>query len=680
MNTIMTKAAVFLVTLLVGSGSAYAQQAAAPADQPTPGFDVHGSFDVGYRFTDIEGYEPAYRQMFNLSDGPRLMSLELRGDSRTGGEFANHFTVTASGFGDPFSGVQVTVKKSRLYDLRLGWRRSLYFSVPPLTPASMDGLDTRAVTDFHSWDTSRQIGNAALTLTATNRLHLLFSYDRVARDGVLQPTRAIDFIGSPSTWGAFARANPYLMRSPVDDSSHRIGGGASFAGDRWSVHYKAGYQTQEVTQTLDPAASPERSINVGDAATANELLVAFGSTENRRLKSPFSELSYVLRPSARFEWRGQYLFSRYEGPFSIDAAVQGTARTNNAGTTLSPYDVAISARGDLTAPSHVVTQGLTFRPFDRWAFDVAYRFARFSSEATGDLSSLLALYPPATSTPQLTTEREEVEWRHATHSVEVTATFEPNRVLIIRPGVTMMHRDVVHRQDGVELSATSDTEKTISPLLLVGYRPSRYFSARGSWSIAHNDTSYTRLSPVDRTNGRLMVRVEPLTGLTVEGTASLNDAELPDAAYVSHLRFGSVQASYSWSERLTVLGGIDYQSFLGLGNVTFLRGTAPIANDEMRDRETDRIWLFGAIVKPVDRLSVTATMNFDRTEGTDSIVGEPPLYGPLTFRYGTGTISYDIPQVGRVSVDLQRTRMAQELLPMNNFRGSLLTLRYSRSF
>jgi hypothetical protein len=673
---------VALVLLLMGlAWPSLAQEPAAPAEPAPSGFDVHGSVDVGYRFTDVDGSAATYRQLFDLSDGGRVMGIDVRGDAREGGNaFADDFTFSASGFGDPFPTMQLTARKTRVYDVRIAWRKSRFFNAAPLTPPSIGGVDTRAVTDRHGWETSRQTGNVALKLDATARLHFLFSFDRVARDGALETTRSVDFVGSPSTWGAFARANPYPVVGPLDDTSNRIAGGGSYAGDRWSLHYRAGYQTIDESQTLDVAASPERSINVADAATAGELLSSHGATQSRRLTGPFSEASYVVEPARNLEWRGQYVYSRYEGLVALDGAAQGVARTNNAGTALSPFALGIRARGDLKAPSHVVTQRLIYRPFERWAFDVAYRYSRFRSETAGEVSSLLTLYPTATSGPAAAAEAESATWLMSAHSVDLGATFEPNRTLTVRPGVIVSRRDVEHLAHGVTAPATSEVENVVSPTLLVGYRPISSFSARGSWSMAHSDESYTRLSPVDRTNGRVVVRFEPRAGLVLEGTASLRDAELPAAAFVSHTRLGSLQVSYSFSELFTVHGGLDYQTFLALGSVSFLRGVAPIVDDAMRYREVDRVWQLGGVAKPTSRLGISVTAHLNRTTGTDAIAGEPPLYGPLTFPYATGTIYYDVSGAGRFSVDLTRTHYYQDVLPLNDFRASLVTIRFSRSF
>ena len=677
-----TFALVALVTLLTMASPSYGQTpASAPADA-SDGLDVHGSVDVGYRSTTVKGSTDTFRQLFDLSDGPRIMGIEVNGKARDAvGSFADTFSLSASGLGgDPFPAVLLTVRKSRLYDLRANWRRSRLFDVWPATPPSIAGLDTQVVTDRHSWATSREIGNLAWTLHASNRLHFQFNYDRAVRTGTLQTTRSLDFVGAPTVWGSFARANPYPVIGPVDESANRITGGLSYGGNRWTVHYTTGYQVYDDHQSFDPLASPERSINVADPTTAGEPLSSLGSSQSRHLTSPVSELSYVAQPSSAIEWRGQYLFYRYEGPFNLDAAYQGIATTNAGGTTFSPYDVSVMARGQTRAPNHVVSQGVTYRPFNLWTFDVDYRYSRFATEATGQLGSLLALFPPATLTPARTNEDDSLTWRQALHTLDMTAGFTPTPALTITPGVKFSRRDVEMREDDVVNPATSRRERTIHPEVTIGYRPVPLFSARGSYKSSYSDASYTRLSPIERTAGQAVIHVEPREGLSIDASVNRTNAELLITGFLSHTRVGSLHVSYAFAERFTVLAGLDYQSFLGTGNVTFLRGTAPIENVAMRDREIDRVWQAGATVKVTNQLGLTATGNFDRTTGLDTIAGEPPLYGPMTFPYATGMLYFDIPRVGRVSVDVQRTYLFQELLPLNDFRATLVTVRYSRGF
>ena len=611
-----------------------------------------------------------------------MTGFDLEGQAKENGHgFADLFSVSASGFGgDPFPALQVTVRKSGVYDLRINWRESRFFDVSPLTPTSIGGFDTRAVTDAHGWNTSRQIGNASWTLHATTHLHLLFDYDRMGRTGALDSTRALDFLDSPSAWGSFARANPYPVVVPVNDMANRVTAGVSYSRGPWSVHYKAGYQTYAENETVNATNPAEQSIDIADPATINEPLSTLAWSQSRQLTGPISDLSFVVQPTSRLEWRGEYTYSRYDGPFNLDGAFQGIARTNATGTTLSPYVVNITARGTASAPSQVVGQGLTYRPLHDWTVDAYYRYSLFTSEASGQLGSLLGLYPPATAlTPVVAMEVDDMTWRVSMQDLHLSTTFEPSAKLTIRPGVQLSLRDVDHRVNGVVDPATSDREKTASPELTLAYRPIPQLTARGSLASSYSDASYTSLSPTERTIGRATIRVEPLPGLAIDASVNRTDAELLTAGFISHTRLGSVQASYAIGERVTVTGGLDYQSFLGLGEVNFLRGVAPLT-DAMSDREVDRVWQAGAIVKATDHFGVSATANFDRTTGTDTIAGEPPLYGPVTFPYATGTMYYDIPRAGRVSIDLQRTYLSQELLPLNNFRASVLMIRFSRRF
>jgi hypothetical protein len=235
------------------------------------------------------------------------------------------------------------------------------------------------------------------------------------------------------------------------------------------------------------------------------------------------------------------------------------------------------------------------------------------------------------------------------------------------------------REDGVVDAATTQHQKTVWPELSVGYQLSSTFSARGTYKASYGDASYTRLSPLQRTRGFAVVRIEPAANLSVEADVSRAHAELLADGFVSETRSVGWRVAYELADRLSLFGGFNYQSFRGTGNVTFRRGTAPLSAG-LTDREIGRVWQAGVSLNATSRIGITGSANFDRTKGSDTIEGEPALYGPISFPYATGTVYYEIPRVGRISVDLQRTYLLQELLPLNNFSANLLTIRYSRGF
>lgn len=670
-----------VIAILAALSSAYGQDAPVPPPDPVRTTSVQGSFDVGYRWRSLKGSEQSFRQLFDLSEGTRLFGLDLHGSMGQGAAtFADAFAVTLSGLGDPFPTLQASLTKSRRYNLRVNWRRSHFFDFAPETPLSVGGFDTRVVTDRHTWTTARQVGGVAWTVDATNRLHFLLNYDRVSNAGSIQTTRSLDYTGASSVWAAFARANAYELFGPTDNTANRVAAGVSYVRDRWTLNYRLGYQILEDRQTFEPSAAPERSINVVDAVTASEPLATLAWKQSRRLNAPTTDVSFVARPTPAVEWRSQYLFQRYRGPFDLNAEYQGTARSNSGGTIFSPYRVAVGAHGTASTPSHILDQEVTWMATDRMAFDAGYRYSRSTSAADALLESTTVLSPTGTAAATIISEDVATGWRNTIHSLDLTATWSPVPALTVRPGVRLVQRDVEMRNDGIVEPGATERERAIWPEIAIGYRPHPEFSARASYQTAYSDASYTRISPIQRSTGRVSLRLEPAPGLSVEASATQADAELPEAAFVSHTRTGSLTLGYAVNDRFSVTGGLDYQSFLGTGNGTFLRGVLPIDDLPLHDREIDRVWQLGFNVKPAPGVGIVASANFDRTTGLDSIFGEPSLYGPVSFPYATATVYYEIARAGRISVDLQRAYLTQDILSLNNFRASLLTLRFSRAF
>ena len=170
------------ITFAILAGSLLAQD-----DNKTPlswgGFENTGSATFGYRFTDVSGYQPKFQELFNLREGPRLLDFNLFGKAKDGeNRFADNYSLTASGIGgEPFTSAQLTLRKSRLYDLRVNFRQSYYYwdrNDAATLPNGLSGL-----TSNHDWATVRKLGSVNLLIHATNNLKFSFEYYRNTRDG-----------------------------------------------------------------------------------------------------------------------------------------------------------------------------------------------------------------------------------------------------------------------------------------------------------------------------------------------------------------------------------------------------------------------------------------------------------------------------------------------------------------
>src|SRR5579884_3760759 len=103
-------------------------QAQPQTPLPLGGFQIQGSASMGYRFTNVYGFQPMYNTLFDLNTGPRLMDFNLFGHAETPNPFADDFSLTLNGLGgDPFPTAQLTVSKNKRYDLRATWQQAYFY-------------------------------------------------------------------------------------------------------------------------------------------------------------------------------------------------------------------------------------------------------------------------------------------------------------------------------------------------------------------------------------------------------------------------------------------------------------------------------------------------------------------------------------------------------------------------
>jgi hypothetical protein len=664
------------IAFAILTGSLLAQDTAKSQDSAKPlvwgGFENTGSATFGYRFTDVNGYQPKFQELFDLRAGPRLLDFSLFGKAKDGeNRFADDYSLTASGIGgDPFTSAQLTVRKNRLYDLRVNFRQSYSYWDRNDAAALPNGLS--GLTSNHNWATVRKLGSVNLLVHATNNLKFSFEYYRNTRDGATFTTRSLDYFGSSSTWGAFARADPYYLFAPINEVSNRVTGGIDYTVKNWTLHYRLGYQTFEDAVDGQNLSSPLLSINVNDATTRKEPVNGVSWSDFRRLKTPVSEFSYTGKILSRLEARGSYLFYRYSGPASLDMSMDGINRTNTGGTADASYSVSLSTRAQVNEPNQVVDQGLTYKVNEWWSTMFDYRYSHFTVDSSAQFRSVNGLtVVPGDSQNQ---------WRIAAHTLDLNMAFTPVASLLFRAGIRYLSTDIRMLQDGVLDTTRTKHINTVWPIGSVYYQPSKMFTVRADVESSTNGTSYTRVTPHTDVGGRIIVRVRPTDKFYIEDSAIVRNRKLLDTAYRSTVRSNAVTLTYEFNPKFSVFGGFSYDSFFASDFVNFLRGPVPFTDLALRDQTVNRVWQGGLKVEPMRRLGISITGNYVRSTGMGEIAGELPLYGPMKFPYATGSIYYDVPQLGRLTVQLQRTYYVEQIVPGNNFSANLVTIAWTRGF
>lgn len=660
----------FMAALLLPAPALRAQDQTESAPLNLGGFTTQGSVTAGYRFTDIKGYQPQYLELFDLRKGFRLQDFNIFGEAAPGtSPFADTYSISMSGLGgDPFPTAQLVVTKNKVYDFRVNWRQSYYYwnqndnAILPLGLANL--------TNNHNWATVRKLGSADLTLHASNNLRFNFSYQRYTNSGDLSTTRTPDFFGMPGFWATYTRNNPYILYEPLNDNTNRFTGGADYTWRSWNFHYNIGYQSFDENMNLNNVGSPELSLNTGTKSTATQPLLGLSWTQDRRLTTPISEFSFTGKPLSRLEWRGGYIYYRYRGPASFDAAFNGIA-PNSAGK-LAPYAVSQSGRATVTEPDHILTEGFTYHIKDWWDVNLDYRYSRFTSDSIGNYQSLFNGGSPAAG-------QSEIIWRDGLSDLDFNMVFTPTSKLVIRPGIHLMKADVERIEGGEVDPAASLRTKTVWPEISFGYQPSKIFSVRGDFHSFTNGASYTAITPHTQVGAHLMFRLRPTEKVSLEDDMSFANSKLIDTNFKNNIRSNAATLSYAFSEKFSIFAGFSYQSYFAQGDIVYIRGTPPL-NDFLRDQELNRVWQGGVEARPVKGLGLRLSGNYDRSTGLGQITGEPPAYGPLTWPLVTGTVYYDIPKAGRLSIDLQRSYYIEQIVTANNFSANMLTIRWTRNF
>jgi hypothetical protein len=102
--------------------------AAGMSAQNTIPFD----FELGYRWTDIEGNEDVYRTQINEEEGLLLRAFRLSSADFAEGSFLDHVRIDASELGvGPAGALSVQAGKEGLWDFRLGYRQADAFNYHP---------------------------------------------------------------------------------------------------------------------------------------------------------------------------------------------------------------------------------------------------------------------------------------------------------------------------------------------------------------------------------------------------------------------------------------------------------------------------------------------------------------------------------------------------------------------
>jgi hypothetical protein len=212
--------------LLAAACSVWAQSTVAPSNEATQApsgdnvsnYNVHQSFEAGYRWDATGGDYGMYQSTVNYTDGLRLLSSSLDVQSRDGhGRFFDQIVLNTQGLGnDPYQFASLHIEKNRLYRYDLIWRSIAY-----VNPAATVSFGE------HAMNTVRHLEDQDLTLFPQSDLRLFLGYSRNTQAGPALTTQQL----------FDARGDEFPLFADIrrEQNEYRLGGEVRFAGFRLNI-------------------------------------------------------------------------------------------------------------------------------------------------------------------------------------------------------------------------------------------------------------------------------------------------------------------------------------------------------------------------------------------------------------------------------------------------------------
>lgn len=167
--------------ILIAS-AASAQPVIAPTEAPVgprrgqdlDGYNVVNSFELGYRWRNVDGNLGKYRSDVNFGNGIRLLGSSLSIHSKEGhGKYFDELLLNTQGLGnDPYQFSSLRIQKNKLYRYDLLWRENAYYN--PALPVAAGQ---------HLLDTSRKLQDHQIVLLPQSSFRLFAGYSRNSQTG-----------------------------------------------------------------------------------------------------------------------------------------------------------------------------------------------------------------------------------------------------------------------------------------------------------------------------------------------------------------------------------------------------------------------------------------------------------------------------------------------------------------
>lgn len=349
------------------------------------GYNIQQNFELGYRYTSIDGNRDTYNTFVDLGEGVRLLSysLEMHSIGHDGVLFDN-LTFTSFGYGgDPNDVSRLRISKNRWYDFRAQFRRDKNFwdynlFANPLNPTTSKPTIPIAVSP-NALDTTRHMQDYDLTLLPQSVVRFRLGYSRVANEGPgfesydsgIQPLLTTNYRTTENAYRAGVDFRVLPKTTLSYDQFLAYDKQDNITTDQNRTFYLPGFVPVDLgivwnTAGTTPCATPLPNL----ANPACNGILSYSRVGRPRTSSPTERFSFQSNEVQNFEMSGSFSYSHSDNVIpDFSEVLRGlTTRTDTLGSTNSgPAEAKRVAVGAEWSGIYSVTEN--FRILDSFRYD-----------------------------------------------------------------------------------------------------------------------------------------------------------------------------------------------------------------------------------------------------------------------------------------------------------------------
>jgi hypothetical protein len=503
---------------LVGLGIALAPPAAAQDDGEG---SFAGRIVLGFRSVDVNGTETKYREDLNLSDGPRLMDLDLDlTPTGTVRSFVDRIQLDVSDVGDsPFETVRLAVDKFGRFGFSYDRWESDYFYQDVILPPELANVRESSGGDFHHFDFERVRDRAKLEVTLSPRAELDFGFNRFTKKG--ESTTTLDL-----------QRDEFELDKPIDEERFEYQAGFQYAWDKVTLVLDERYSEYDNAYSIFLPGFSE-----GEALPPANL----SSLDFFFLDQPYDYESFahtvrvIARPTDDWIVRASGTLQELSLDLAASERSQGTTFTG------APFTTDLAGSGEIDRDADLFDLDLTYVINDRFAAVGGYFYRNLDQDGRfffGDIPNQ---------------GRWDIETSGVEGGLEVTLSPE----LTLTGGLRFESRDVTfaHTEDD-ELETEAESTDHDGYFATVAWRPSKAYMLTLDYEDDAFDDPFTLASPTDRSRIRARGQLNLDNGVwgsasylltELENDNSGWDAETEQILLRAGYRAERLDASLGWS-------------------------------------------------------------------------------------------------------------------------------------